>query len=50
VFESIDLERKGHAFLGHALHSIMIQVSFFKTWGLLVSKYAEFNIKFKNIN
>jgi hypothetical protein len=38
VFGSIDLHRKAHAFPGHALYKGP------KTWGLRISKDAEFNI------
>jgi hypothetical protein len=48
VFWSSDLLRKGHAFPGQALHK---GPKFFPLkWGLLVSKDAEFNVDFKNIN
>jgi hypothetical protein len=50
VFESIDLDRKGHAFLGHALYKGPKFLFSLKIWGVWVSRDAEFNVDFKNIN
>jgi hypothetical protein len=46
---STDLLRSGHNFLGHAVHMGQ-KFSFSKRKGLRVSKDAEFDVDFKNIN
>jgi hypothetical protein len=48
VFWSSDLLRKGHSLRGQALYKG--PKFFFIIWGLWVSKDAEFNVDFKNIN
>jgi hypothetical protein len=48
VFWSSALLRKGHAFRGQALYKG--PTFLFIIWGLWVSKDAEFNEDFKNIN
>jgi hypothetical protein len=50
VFWSSDLLRKGHTF-GQALYCIRVHKNFsLRIWGLWVSKDAEFNVDFTNIN
>jgi hypothetical protein len=48
VFWSSDLLRKGHTFRGQALYKG--PKFFVHNMGLWVSKDAEFNVDFKNIN
>jgi hypothetical protein len=40
----------GKVMLFWVMHYIRVQNFFFKTWGFLVSKDAEFNVEFKNMN
>jgi hypothetical protein len=47
-FWSTGLKRRGHDILGHALYGG--KKIFFTMWDLWVSKDAELNVDFKNIN